>query len=128
MRNIEVSQNGFGYTFDSSKCMECQGNCCVGESGYIWINPQEMQELANHLNLTIDELKERYLIKIKYKYSIKEVQLSQDNNACIFFDIINKRCSIYEKRPTQCRTFPFWEYFKDKPQEVQKECPAIKII
>ncbi|MFB1032365.1 MAG: YkgJ family cysteine cluster protein, partial [Aliarcobacter cryaerophilus] len=31
-------------------------------------------------------------------------------------------------RPTQCRTFPFWEYFKNNEKEVYKECPAIKNI
>ncbi|NLO17741.1 MAG: YkgJ family cysteine cluster protein, partial [Arcobacter butzleri] len=30
--------------------------------------------------------------------------------------------------PTQCRSFPFWDYFKDNITEVQKECPAIKIL
>ncbi|MBW2259743.1 MAG: YkgJ family cysteine cluster protein [Deltaproteobacteria bacterium] len=43
---------------------------------------------------------------------------------CLFFDEKNRRCSIYDVRPTQCRTFPFWEYFRDNPDEILKECPG----
>jgi Fe-S-cluster containining protein len=53
--------------------------------------------------------------------------ISKDNYACIFFDLDKKQCSIYEARPKQCRTFPFWEHFKTNIKEVIDECPAIVI-
>ena len=65
------------------------------------------------------------LFKAGYKYSIKERQISKDSYACVFFDLNKKQCSIYDVRPTQCRTFPFWEYFKNNIEEVKEECPAI---
>jgi Fe-S-cluster containining protein len=125
---MKIKEDGYNFIFDANKCSECEGNCCIGESGYIWINPNEVKLLANHLSISIDELKENYLDKIKYKYSIKEKKVSENNYACIFFDLDKKMCSIYEYRPTQCRTFPFWEYYKTKPNEVKEECPAIELI
>ncbi len=124
--NSLIKKEGFDFAFDATGCDTCAGNCCIGESGYIWINAQEIKNLALHLNLSIDEVKFRYLNKIGYKYSIKEVQLASNNFACYFFDLEKKQCSIYHARPMQCRTFPFWDYFKENKEEVYKECPAIR--
>ena len=126
--NSLIKKEGFDFAFDATGCDTCAGNCCIGESGYIWINAQEIKNLALHLNLSIDEVKFRYLNKIGYKYSIKEVELPNNSFACCFFDLEKRKCSIYDYRPTQCRTFPFWEYFKNNEKEVYKECPAIKNI
>ena len=125
MSNL-IKKDGFEFGFDPNGCNSCKGNCCIGESGYIWINAQEMQALAIHLGLPIEELKRIYLNKIDYKFSIKEVKLSSSNFACCFFDLDKKQCSVYAVRPTQCRTFPFWDYFKENKEEVYKECPAVK--
>ena len=121
-----MKKNGFNYAFDPNGCNSCAGNCCIGENGYIWINAQEIQILALHLKISVEDLKFRYLNKIGYKYSIKEIQLGHNNYACCFFDLDKKQCSIYEARPVQCRTFPFWDYFKENEEEVYKECPAIR--
>ena len=122
-----LENKNYTYKFDPVVCSKCDGNCCIGESGYIWINNQEIQSLANHLQLSLGELKESYLKKIGYKYSIIERKIQENNYACIFFDLNKKQCSIYEFRPSQCRTFPFWDYFKNRVNEVKQECPAIKI-
>ncbi len=121
-----IKKEDFKYSFDPSGCESCGGKCCIGESGNIWINKIEIEKLSKHLNLTLDELRVKYLEKRGYKHSFKEVQLSKNNYACIFFNLIKKQCSIYEFRPTQCRTFPFWDYFKNNKEEGIKECPAIK--
>ena len=120
-----LENNDYPYKFDESKCLACDGNCCIGESGYIWINKQEIKRLSDYLNISIEELGEKYIFKTGYKYSIREKIISKNNYACIFFDLTKKQCSIYEVRPTQCRTFPFWEYYKNNIEEVKKECPAI---
>lgn len=115
----------YSYKFDASKCAQCEGNCCIGESGYIWITPDEIEKLAVHLNINVKEVFERYILKIGYKFSLKEKKLDENNFACTFFDLDKKQCSIYEVRPKQCRTFPFWDYFKNRVEEVKQECPAI---
>lgn len=125
MNNL-LKEDGFPYAFEPSACATCEGNCCIGESGYIWINKDECIALAKHLNISLEELGRDYLLKVGYKYSIKERVVSKDNYACVFFDLKKKQCSIYEARPKQCRTFPFWEYFKQNVDEVKKECPAIR--
>ncbi len=121
-----IRKDGYDFAFNPKGCETCEGNCCIGESGNIWVNKQEIENLKNHLNISLEELSKSYIEKRGYRYSIKERKLAEDNFACIFFDLEKKQCGIYEARPTQCRTFPFWDYFKKNKEEVIKECPAIK--
>lgn len=127
MSNI-LKQQGYDFVFDASLCSTCNGNCCIGESGYIWISKEEIVKLAQYLKLSVEDFSMTYLIKVGYKYSIKEVELNSNNFACSFFDLDKKQCSVYEFRPSQCRTFPFWEYFKTNKEEVFKECLAVQSI
>ena len=120
-----ITHKDYSFKFDENKCATCEGNCCIGESGYIWITMQEIDTLAQYLNITTQECFDKYLLKYGYKFSIKEKKISKNNFACVFFDLDKKQCSIYEARPTQCRTFPFWEHFKTNIDEVVQECPAI---
>ena len=120
-----MKKEGFCYEFNPSKCDECGGKCCTGESGYIWISQSEISNLSKYLNLSVDECKERYLDKFGVRYSIKEAHY-QGGFRCIFFDEVRLNCGIYECRPTQCRTFPFWDYFKKNYDELEKECIGVK--
>ena len=40
-----LEQTGYPYRFDENKCASCEGNCCIGESGYIWITKEECEKL-----------------------------------------------------------------------------------
>jgi len=120
-----VTKDGYNYKFNPLACDTCGGACCTGESGYIWVKYQEIEKIAQFLELTIEEFATIYLRKVKHRYSIIEKKLDTDNYACIFFDNNIKQCTIYPVRPSQCRTFPFWEIFKSDIEEVKKECPGV---
>jgi Fe-S-cluster containining protein len=121
-----IKQEGYSYGFDPSVCASCGGHCCTGESGYIWVKYEEIEAIAQFLELSIEDFATIYIKKVKHRYSLMEYyRVKEDDNACIFFDDQLKRCSIYPVRPLQCRTFPFWDQFKNDIKEVQKECPGI---
>jgi len=120
-----ISQDGYNYKFNSSACETCGGACCTGASGYIWAKYTEIEEMANFLNLTVEEFATMYLRRVKHRYSLVEKRLNDNNFACIFFNNELKQCNIYSVRPRQCRTFPFWETFKNNKEEVKNECPGI---
>jgi Fe-S-cluster containining protein len=119
-----MRQDGFDFVFDPKACSSCGGGCCIGDSGYIWVTPAEIKALSSRLNLDTQEFITNYLSKIGYRYSLKELEFNSGFR-CIFFDIDKKQCSVYEDRPSQCRTFPFWNHFKNNIREVEKECPGI---
>ena len=85
------------------ECGQC-GRCCSGPNeGYIWITKPEIELLAKHLNLTVEQLHQEYLKRIGLRISIIEYPQTKD---CIF--LTNGCCRIYNVRPNQCRTWPFW--------------------
>jgi len=119
-----IRQEGFDFAFVPTACDSCEGRCCTGESGNIFVSSQEVSALATHLNMDETLFRMTYLLKKGYKFSLKEkiVGLSHD---CIFFDREAGGCGVYEARPMQCRTFPFWDYFKNNLQELKNECPGV---
>lgn len=120
-----MNEEGYNYSFNPNACEECGGNCCTGESGYIYLNQTEMEAIAAFLKLSLEEFAQQYLFKNGYKFSIKEKVIVKGSYDCIFFDREIKGCGIYPVRPTQCRTFPFWPYFKTHKEELRAECPGI---
>lgn len=119
-----VNQEGYPYSFDESACSTCQGRCCTGESGYIYVNKSEIQNISDLLNLDINEFTSKYLYKKGYKYSIKEHEYN-DSYECVFYDRNSNGCNIYNARPNQCKTFPFWDYYKTRVEELKLECSGI---
>jgi Fe-S-cluster containining protein len=118
-----IHKEGFEYGFDASKCATCGGKCCIGEKGYIWVSAKEIEAISRYINVDIERFKLDYLKKIKYKYSIKDV-LINGSYECLFFDH-QKGCMIYEVRPQQCRTFPFWDHVRDNLEQERVNCPGI---
>ncbi len=120
-----VRQEGYAFGFDPAACAACGGACCTGESGYIWAKYDEIEKMADFLELSVEDFGKMYLRKVKHRYSLTEKPIGEEDFACVFFDVDQKRCTIYPVRPRQCRTFPFWEQYKNNEQEVRDECPGI---
>jgi Fe-S-cluster containining protein len=125
LRETWIQKEGYPYAFDPTACAACGGACCTGESGYIWVRYDEMNAIADFLELDLEDFGRMYLRKVKHRYSLTETEISQGDFACIFFDVEQKRCMIYPVRPRQCRTYPFWEPYKSNDSEVREACPGI---
>lgn len=129
MKRLEMNlmeSDGYPYKFEPSACASCGGACCTGASGYIWVKHHEIKTIAEFLELSYEDFAIMYLKKVKHRYSLIEKYRKESNDfACIFFDSKIEGCGIYSVRPLQCRTFPFWEQFKNSCDEVEKECPGI---
>jgi len=119
-----MTRQGFSFAFDPSACETCGGHCCNGESGNIWVTRDESRALADALGLTLDAFTQGYLKKVGYRTSIGERQ-EGENYACLLYDREKGGCSAYGARPSQCRTFPFWDYFRERPKEAAAECPGV---
>ncbi|MRJ06779.1 MAG: zinc/iron-chelating domain-containing protein [Epsilonproteobacteria bacterium] len=120
-----IQKEGFTFKFDPSKCEECGGKCCTGAPGYIWVSEEESEKIAHFLQMEPAEFRERYTRRAEGKISLIEYRLGVNNYACIFFDKKSGKCQIYPVRPIQCRTYPFWDIFKERWKEVARECPGI---
>lgn len=117
----------YPYLFNPEACKTCPGNCCNGVSGNIWVSPIEIERIAEYLKIKREEFIPDYLRRINNRFSIKELRTG-DNYACVFFDKEKNDCGIYPVRPEQCRTFPFWPWFREHLKEVLEECPGTRAI
>jgi Fe-S-cluster containining protein len=84
------------------KCTGC-GDCCTGSPGYVWVSPSEAEAMADRLNIPLEEFLKKYTRRIGNRVTLKEHPKTYD---CVFLK--GKRCELYDVRPKQCRTFPWW--------------------
>lgn len=100
------------------KCTGC-GDCCTGAPGYVWVNKQEIADLAVALGFDeVEKFEDKYVRKIGIRKSLVEFP----NGDCVFFDNGTRKCAVYEFRPRQCRTWPFWDSNLKNPKAWQETC------
>ncbi|MBN1844769.1 MAG: YkgJ family cysteine cluster protein [Sedimentisphaerales bacterium] len=116
-------QNGLAFS-----CRQC-GRCCAGPGeGYVWVNREEIAALAARLTIDVTEFKRLYTRRVGIRYSLIEKQPSKD---CVFLDKDGPNgpvCRVYDQRPRQCRTWPFWKEnlrTPDQWQQARQTCPGI---
>lgn len=113
--------------YENGLKFECQGsgNCCTshGEFGFVFLTLEDRRRFAKHLGLSTAAFTKTYCDLKDGVWHLKEDPKNPD---CMFLK--NKRCSVYEARPTQCRTWPFWPEVmnpKSWQSEVASFCPGI---
>ncbi|MEM1166529.1 MAG: YkgJ family cysteine cluster protein [Planctomycetota bacterium] len=92
------------------ECTSC-GACCTGPPGYVRFSDEEGARIAELLGVSVSTFLEAYTKHTPAGRSLDEVE-TEHGWDCVFLDresVPGKAvCSIYEARPTQCRTFPWW--------------------
>jgi Fe-S-cluster containining protein len=99
------------------QCTGC-GDCCTGAPGYVWVNKQDIANLAARVELTTDEFESKYVRSVGARKSLVEFK----NGDCVFFDGQTRKCRVYEARPRQCRTWPFWDSNVRTPEAWAQTC------
>ncbi len=124
-----LQENGYNFLFNPSKCAECGGKCCYGESGYIFVSLDEISIIAGFLNMTFEETCLQYVKKVSRRFSLIEKRLIDNKKgvACIFFDEQTSKCQIYSVRPKQCRSFPFWSIYQKDTDEILQRCIGVTL-
>ncbi len=108
-----------GLNFTCSQC----GDCCTGDPGVVWVDDDEVREIAEYLDKPIGEIRLFHTRPLRGRVSLTEYQ----NGDCTFFDARERKCTVYHVRPQQCRTWPFWKSNLESPQkwkEVCETCPG----
>jgi uncharacterized protein len=106
---------------------ECQGSgkCCTsrGQYGFVYLTREDRVRMAESLGLDLRTFTRMHCDRTDGYYHLKEEAGRED---CRFLD--GKRCLVYEGRPTQCRTWPFWPEImgaKAWAREVAAFCPGV---
>lgn len=104
------------------ECTGC-GDCCTGAEGYVWVRRGEIAVLADGLGMTVEDFEARYVRRVEARKSLIELP----GGDCVFFDPDLRRCKVYQFRPHQCRTWPFWESNLESRRtwgETRAACPG----
>lgn len=101
------------------QCTQC-GDCCTGAPGFVWVNKEEIEALAKRFAMSVADFEAKYVRNVGVRKSLVEFE----NGDCVFFDGQSRRCTVYEDRPRQCRTWPFWESTVRSEQAWRDTCEA----
>lgn len=110
-----------GLRFECTRC----GRCCGGAPGFVWVTDEEIAALAKRHGTSEDDFRRSYTRQVAgHGVSLTETE----DYDCVFLDRDQGLCTVYEDRPRQCRTYPFWGRALASPAtwELEAEyCPGI---
>ncbi len=86
----------YGEVAAAIDCTEC-GNCCRRVLPFL--SKTDTERLASGLNISVGELADRH-----FAYDEEEEAFTFNRRPCPF--LADKRCTVYEFRPEECRSHP----------------------
>ncbi len=106
------------------KCQQCS-RCCRKEPGIVMLTEEDFENARKNLEMTAKDFLSQCCREV-YRDSETFVGLIEKKNYdCIFW---SDGCIIYEDRPLQCRTFPFWPYLVEDDDAwfyEKNRCPGL---
>jgi Fe-S-cluster containining protein len=92
-----------GLRFSCTRC----SSCCRHEPGYVFLSKNDLELLAKGLQMKYTGIMQKYCRWVPSPGGGKQLSLKEKPG----FDCIlwQNGCSVYQYRPLQCRTFPFWQ-------------------
>lgn len=86
-------------------CSKCPGFCCSYE--IIPLTKRDVERIAEHFEISFTNAKTRFTYpQDDEKFTMRRKRDEHFGMVCRFFDTEKRRCSIYEARPSACRTYP----------------------
>jgi Fe-S-cluster containining protein len=73
----------------------------------VFLSEKDLNKLASELKMDYNGFLSAYCRWVERDRGVGFLSLKEKSNYdCIFW---NSGCTVYQSRPLQCRTFPFWE-------------------
>jgi hypothetical protein len=92
---------------DSYDCSKCPGYCC--SYPLIEVSKTDIARLARHFELDFESAEDRFTLYDKEE-KVRGLRKHKDDvfgSVCRFFDRQERRCTVYEARPSACRGYPY---------------------
>ena len=121
-----IQKDSFSFSFNPAACQDCDGRCCRGSDGYVWLTMEELEALAEFRKMDLENFTNLYIRTADGKLALQQRKINGEY-LCCFFDPFQERCTVYPHRPEQCRTYPFWEDFQDDYRSLLRECPGVAV-
>ena len=99
------------------ECTEC-GDCCTARRAMSGSIARRSQPWPQGRVWNLPNSRSATCGSVGVRKSLAEFE----NGDCVFFDGETRKCTVYEDRPRQCRTWPFWESNVRTPQAWKQTC------
>lgn len=97
-------------------CSKCPGYCC--SYPVIQVTKRDAERIARFFGITLAQAERRFFrADHGYVRLMKRQKDEHFGRICQFFDTDERNCTIYEARPSTCRTFPgktcgYWDFLQ----------------
>jgi uncharacterized protein len=111
-----------GLRFSCARC-SC---CCRGEPGFVFLSKDDLRRLLRRTKLDLGVFIRDYCRLIDTGDGMTLSLREKAAFDCVFWT--NGGCSVYEDRPIQCSTYPFWASIMESNASWKAEsryCPGI---
>jgi Fe-S-cluster containining protein len=88
----------------------------------VWLSEGDLHSMATRLGMPVDGFTRQFVRLVDDRLSLVE----RTNGDCVFWDRA-AGCTVYEVRPEQCRTWPFWPGHlrtENDWKALQRTCPG----
>jgi len=87
-------------------CKRCSA-CCRYDAGFVFLSEKDLEKLIHALKMDRNGFLEVYCRWVMDRDGKEVLSLKEKSNKdCILWD---EGCKVYDSRPLQCVSFPFWE-------------------
>ena len=84
----------------------------------MWVTEADITAIAERRGMDRDAFRSEFVRNVGDRLSLTE----RPDGDCSMLDEKSRRCTVYEVRPIQCRTWPFWRSNVESPQTWQETC------
>ncbi|MDR0662792.1 MAG: YkgJ family cysteine cluster protein [Spirochaetaceae bacterium] len=104
-------------------CRRCSF-CCRAGPGFVFLSESDTLDISRSLDMERDEFIAVYCRWVDWEDGARLSLKEKSSLDCIFW---NEGCLIYEVRPIQCKTYPFWADMLDSEEvwrSTTSDCPG----
>jgi Fe-S-cluster containining protein len=113
-----------GLRFDCRRCSAC----CRGEPGHVFLTKPDLARLLKRLGLDYRSFFADYCIAVDTGLGMALSLKEKPGFDCVFWS--EGGCTVYEDRPVQCSTYPFWSSILESRRRWNEEaasCPGVGV-
>ncbi|MFT4541086.1 MAG: Fe-S-cluster containining protein [Planctomycetota bacterium] len=116
-------------------CERC-GHCCTAGSGFVWVEDDEVDRLADRLGLTRGQFLDRMTRTVVdpasgvMRLSLRETNPGTSGGQCVLLEG-RSHCTVYDDRPKHCADFPYWPSVMSGGtgfESARSICPGIQVV
>jgi uncharacterized protein len=106
-------------------CARCSA-CCRGEPGYVFLSREDLGRLLRRLGLDFKSFYREYCTLVDTGTGMALSLRETPGYDCVLW--AKEGCRVYEDRPLQCSTYPFWASIMDSKaswRDEARSCPGV---